>query len=209
MQASFDDAVGLARVADVPSLPHPWTHAAGDNVSPVAVSTAARLWFPADDAPLLARQTGPGQLLFHIVAAYSCGGQYVAGERVNCTCQPALPTHSCLGAYMWPGDGSTVLASRPQPPRLFVCGFMWGPICGRGTGRLYLPAGPTHPQLSGGLYVARGWVDCTCQPAPTTQTLWLWIYVGANMRPGNGSTVLASQPYPPTRFWEPSFSGML
>ena len=99
---------------------------------------------------------------------------------------------------MWPGNGSTVLASRPYPPTV-----VWGPICGLGMGRLYLPAGPTHPQLSGGLYVAWGQVDCTCQPAPTTQTLWLWIHVGANMWPGNSSTVLASQPYPPTVVWGP------
>ena len=51
MQVSFDDVVGPARVADVPSLLCPWTHAAGDNMSPVAVSAAAHLWFPADDAP--------------------------------------------------------------------------------------------------------------------------------------------------------------
>ena len=51
VQVSLDDVAGPARVADVPSLPRPWTHAAGDNVSPVAVSTAARLWCPADDAP--------------------------------------------------------------------------------------------------------------------------------------------------------------
>ena len=51
MQVSLDDAAGPARVADVPSLLCPWTHAAGDNVSPAAVSTAARLWFPAEDAP--------------------------------------------------------------------------------------------------------------------------------------------------------------
>ena len=109
---------------------------------------------------------------------------------------------------MWPGDRSTVLASRPQPPRLLGCGFMWGPICGWETGRLYLPAGPTHPQSSGGLYVAWGRVNCTCQPAPTTQIFWLWIHVGVHMRPGNGSTVLASWPQPPRHFscrfmWEP------
>ena len=51
MQASFDDAAGPARVADMPSLPCPWTHAVGDNVAPIAVSAAARLWFPMDDAP--------------------------------------------------------------------------------------------------------------------------------------------------------------
>ena len=51
MQASFDDVVGPARVADVPSLLRPWTHAMGDNVSPMAVSAAGRLWFPTDDAP--------------------------------------------------------------------------------------------------------------------------------------------------------------
>ena len=134
------------------------------------------------------------------LVADSCGGQYVARKRVDCTCQPALPTHSRLGAYMWPGDGLTVLASQPQPPRLFGCGFMWGPICGQGTARLYLPASPTHPQLSGGLYVAWGPVDCTCQPAPTTQTFWLQIHVGANMWPGDGSTVLASWPQPPRLF---------
>ena len=109
----------------------------------------------------------------------SSGGLYVAWGRVNCTCQPAPTTQT------------------------FGCRFMWGPICGWGTGRLYLPAGPTHPQSSGGLYVAWGWVDCTCQLALTTQTLWLWIHVGANMQPGNRLTVLASRPYPPTVVWGP------
>ena len=62
MQASFDDAAGPARVADVPSLLCPWTHDS--------------------------------------LVVDSCGGQYVAGDWVNCTCQPALPTHMFLGAFI-------------------------------------------------------------------------------------------------------------
>ena len=155
--------------------------------------------------PLLARRTGPGQLLFHIVAAYSCGGQYVAGERVDCTCQLALPTHSCLGAFMWPGDGSTVLASQPQPPRLFGCGFMWGPICGRATGRLYLQAGPDCPDFlvadsCGGQYAAREWVGCTCQPALPTHT-FLGAFIPWNAvagEPAHSLLAFVSSPHLPS-----------
>ena len=114
---------------------------------------------------------------------------------------PASPNHpdflvadSC-GANMRPGNGSTVLASWPYPPTV-----IWGPICDLGTGRLYLPASPNHPDFlvadsCGGQYAAGEQVDCTFQPALPTHSR-----LGAYMWPGDRSTVLASQPQPPRPF---------